>query len=77
MDWNTIIKQYDELEKSFSALKKIFDQAEMDYKAKHQAIMRMIAETQKQEAINLSQIHSALQSILESSKALGNNVKQN
>lgn len=78
MDWATVIKQYEDLERSFMALKKIFEQAEIEYKIKHQSIIKMIVDAQRQEAVNLGQIHSALQAIIESSKAMsGNNVKQN
>jgi hypothetical protein len=73
MDWQTIMTQQIELEKSFQGLKMIFEQAEKDFRERSQVLAQSIQKSQQQDAINLSKIHQALQGII----AANNSVKQN
>jgi cytochrome c556 len=73
VDWQTIVKQQEELEKSFSALRMIFEQAEKDFKARSNVFIGAMAQQQAQDAQHLTKIHQALMQIIESN----NSVKQN
>jgi cytochrome c556 len=73
MDWQAIIKQQQDLENSFTALRLIFEQAEKDFKNKSQIFLAAMSQIQTQDATNLAQIHQALQKIIDSN----NSVKQN
>jgi propanediol dehydratase large subunit len=73
MDWQTIVRQQDELEKSFTGLRMVFEQAERDFKHKSETLMQLMGQQQSQDALSLSKIHQALLLIIDSN----NSVKQN
>lgn len=70
MDWQSVLKQQQELETAFGALKQVFEQAEVDFKNRNKVIMEMIAQMNTKDADNMSKIHQALQAILESNSSV-------
>lgn len=62
-----IMKQQKELEVAFDGLKKCFDEAKLTFRQRHESMLKLIRDSQKQEASHLAQIHSALQNIMRNS----------